>query len=238
MHETSDNEHARSAVGLMFSGGRDSALAAAYYAEKLHGVHLITFENTGCYPVNIAAARVAELRVRWPIQIIEWSQLSAAKILRDIALRDIAADVTQYGCNLVCLGSALAMVARSIHYCLSRSISLLAVGYSGYQQHFPEQSPAAIGFLTEFARDYSIDLRCPMSRLTTEEQARDLLESLGLSPKALESSGLWDWTYPERVDPTVVLRYLQDKRDIATRYIALLQDFSNARDSFNDKPSA
>ena len=224
-------------VAILFSGGRDSTLAAAYYAEHRCRVHLLTFENFCQHATDITATRVTELRHRWPQQIDGWSQLSANKLLRDIALIELVTDIDRYHCNLVCLGTAFAMTTSAVDYCAARSIPVLATGYSGYQAHFPEQSPSAIEFWQKFAERHGISFQCPMTKLRNEQQARDLLESFGLSSKALEANGLWDWTYAEDVEPTVIQEYLSSKRHIADQYLRTLQDFRNAPEQTRSQPS-
>lgn len=224
-------------VAVMFSGGRDSTLAAAYYAERGCAVHLLTFENGSHQAIEIVRSRVKELRSRWPEEVRIWNILSCSKALRDIALMTLTADVRLYGEQLVCLGSAFAMVARSIDYCVSRSVPTLAVGYAAYQRHYPEQSPAAIQFFAAFAKEYHVDFRCPGQSRETEEEAKVMLDALGLSPKALEATGMWDWTYPENVGQEIIEQYLTAKSDIARRFIASLQSFRSACDQLTMRSS-
>lgn len=224
-------------VAIMFSGGRDSTLAAAFYAEQSHALHLLTFDQSCRIPDDVVRARVSELRRRWPDTHTVWAPLSVSKALRDIALIDLIDDAKRYHKNLICLGSALAMIARSIEYCRSRRISILAAGYSGYQTHFPEQSDTAVQFFSTFAREYGIELRCPSRTRQAEEESKELLDALGLSTKALEPTSMWDWTYAENVDPDLIRQYLTDKRPIAQHYIQILEAFRCAPDLLGIVPT-
>jgi 7-cyano-7-deazaguanine synthase in queuosine biosynthesis len=208
-------------VAIMFSGGRDSSLAAVRYCMSGKRVRLLRFATGLGIPSELPKIREQELRTIFPGQVLEDTPIIPVHgIVRRLALATIEMDFQSFaGKNLVLLGEKLALHCASVIYCLREAIGVLADGSSGYQKELPEQRPIAIDFFHEISTEFGIKYETPVLECLSVQEVRFELLEAGLSTKSLEGISMFADTFSTADDATVAA-YLQAKRELATAYIA------------------
>ena len=160
---------------LMFSGGRDSSIAAARLARSGTVPTLVTITSDHLFGIERVRSRLAELagllpgRTRW---------------LRVKQPADLATDTSFY--ERTCLPCHHAYVVAAAAVARSVGAGRLAFGYARYQANWPEQTPLATSRLTAVLAEYDITLELPVADLSSREAAENELTAMGLSPSALE----------------------------------------------------
>jgi hypothetical protein len=168
-------ESVRPPCVLLFSGGRDSTLAAARLAGQCRRLVLLTVSTSHLVGIERVRSRLAELG-RLFVGKVDWMHVS----LSADALRPTASDLA--GC-LTCQHAYLAVAAKLAK---QMEIETIALGYTAYQSGWVEQSPYAIFRLTEILAKLGKQLLLPVSNIQSKEQAKRELSELGLSENALE----------------------------------------------------
>src|SRR6266545_4501134 len=87
--EKPDGKH----VAILFSGGRDSSLAACLLAIKGYQVHLLSFISGLGVKGEVSEYRVQELIERFPQNIVGRVRLPTFGIVRKIAILNIENDL-------------------------------------------------------------------------------------------------------------------------------------------------
>src|SRR6266478_4507589 len=98
----------RTDVVLLFSGGRDSSLAACLMANQNKKVHLLTCNNGISIRPELADFRFKELQDTFPAEIVARTIVPSYGLFRRIALVDIEQDFHQFQKNLILLGYQMA----------------------------------------------------------------------------------------------------------------------------------
>lgn len=160
---------------LMFSGGRDSSIAAVRLARAGFAPTLVTITSDHLLGIASVLRRLGELAVHLP---------PATRWLRIEQPTDLATDTSFY--ERTCLPCHHAYVVVASAVARSMRASRLAFGYAGYQADWPEQTPLAVRRLRTLLADYGIELQLPVSDLGSREEAEAELRALGLSPASLE----------------------------------------------------
>jgi hypothetical protein len=164
---------------LMFSGGRDSTLAALRLSQQRSRLTLVTVTSDHLIGIEAVRRRILELRQRLPPDT-SWLLVSQPlNILRDEA---------SYA--RTCLPCHHAYVSVGARVARDRGISTLAFGYTGYQSSWPEQTPYAVERLSAALSEVDLDLVLPVYDLHRKEDAVEELSSHGLSAAALEQKCL------------------------------------------------
>lgn len=205
-------------LAVLFSGGRDSTLAACRLAYRGAQIHLLTgFSGLGIGS-EIVNVRVREMRKHFGNSIVAWETLDIRGLVGAIAFRNIEEDFRIFDTNLVLLGEKLALHTEATRYCLNLEISYLADGTSGYQSDLPEQMPEAVSIFGEFAHEYDIQYLTPIIEYKSEEQVKDELFMLGLSTKSIEAISMFSdsFTLP---DKGISEKYLRSKIKICNDYL-------------------
>jgi hypothetical protein len=159
----------------MFSGGRDSTLAAVKLADLGFEIILVTVTSPHLVGVWQVIQRLHELAKVLPLDTV-WmpvSQESLPKIdsvLHHQTCLPCQRDYARIGVS----------VARTLR------ISNLALGYTNYQNDWPEQTDLAISVLDRVLALEQIQLHLPVRHLSSKVEAMDALLASGLSEKALE----------------------------------------------------
>src|SRR5262245_19024364 len=106
----------RDEVVVMFSGGRDSSLAAVKYCLSGHAVQLLRFTTGIGIPSTLPEVREMELRSRFGSLLLPSRPLVPVYgLVRKIAIASIEEDFRRFGGrNLVLLGEKLAIHAASL----------------------------------------------------------------------------------------------------------------------------
>jgi hypothetical protein len=207
-------------VAVMFSGGRDSSLAAVIYCTRGSRVQLLRFMTGFGIPSLLPEIREAELRNRFDDKILPTPEpIGVYGLVRRIAVAEIEDDFRLFdGKNLILLGEKLALQAASIVYCLNNGIEVLADGTSGYQAEMPEQRNTAIEFFQDLAQCYGVRYETPVKSATSSDEVKYSLLEAGISTKSLEGISMFADSFSMADDDTV-RAYLEFKKTHAVSYI-------------------
>ncbi|MBA3052044.1 MAG: hypothetical protein FP827_02990 [Candidatus Omnitrophica bacterium] len=92
--------------------------------------------------------------------------------------------------NVTCLPCQRAYIVTGTIIARRNNISNLAMGYSGYQNSWPEQTPYATGGLRKLLKIKGIQLHLPVYRIKEKDYALDELTRLGLKKESYEQKCL------------------------------------------------
>jgi hypothetical protein len=171
--------HAAEMSLVMFSGGRDSTLAAMRLHASGAPVTLVTVTSTHLVGIESVHRRLIELS-RHLSANTRWLQIRQPEKLRT--------DTSFY--EQTCLPCHHAYVVASGVLASSFGARRLAFGYVGYQMHWPEQTPLAVERLGAVLARYDIKLELPVYDIASRAAAVAELERFGLSPSSLEQKCL------------------------------------------------
>jgi predicted PP-loop superfamily ATPase len=170
---------------LLFSGGRDSSLAAVALSNRydltlltLTGEHLTGFDAT-LKRVN-ELSRLVSPSTRWFI--------TKSSPVQQPALRG-------------CMPCQLSAVKAAMQLARQLTATTLATGYSGYQQGWIEQSPEAQDILRDVLRRQGFTLELPCVALSSKEQARNSLTFENMTPDPLEQRCIIQQRNPGLLEP-------------------------------------
>ena len=166
-------------VVLMFSGGRDSSLAALRLAAAGVRLVLVTISASHLVGVDSVRARVRELAAHLPLTT-PWIRISQPQ--------DIGADTSFY--ERTCLPCHHAYIVASAAVCRALGLHHVALGYVSYQGGWPEQTLPAITRLRSVLGRYGLTLLLPVYDVSAQGQAEVELTNSGLSPTSLEQKCL------------------------------------------------
>ncbi|HZS42600.1 MAG TPA: hypothetical protein VFA52_00010 [Candidatus Paceibacterota bacterium] len=218
-------------VAVLFSGGRDSSLAACIYALKNYKVHLISFISGIGIKSEISEYRFKELKEMFPEHIMGRVFIPIFGLFRRIAILNIENDFAKYKYNLILVGEKMAMHAAAIVYCLKRNIVLIADGTSGYQEDMPEQMPEAINEFRELHRAYGIEYMTPIRRFHSDDEVKYTLMEIGISTKSLEGISIFAESF-SKPSPDILRAYIREKLPLCREFINLMQ--GNIDDTSSD----
>jgi hypothetical protein len=163
----------------MFSGGRDSTLAALRLHQRGIPIAMVTVTSNHLVGMERVLRRLTELSSILPAGT-RWLQVRQPEELRT--------DTSFY--EQTCLSCPHAYVVASAALASSLGACQLAFGYAGYQMDWPEQTPLAVGRLTDVLARHGISLELPVYDLASREAAIAELGQFGLSPDSLEQKCL------------------------------------------------
>lgn len=160
---------------LMFSGGRDSTLAAIKLHEKGIRPVLVTVTSDHLMGYDAVTARLKELKRILPSDLLQ-IHLSQPKNLQ----------VDQKFYFRTCLPCQHAYVVVAAAIAKRFTIAKIALGYSKYQGAWPEQTPLATTALDRVAAAHGLQLLLPAYEFGNKDEVKAMLTSYGLSDAALE----------------------------------------------------
>ena len=160
---------------LMFSGGRDSTLAALRLAAIRRKITLVTVSSDHLLGVANVKRRLAELEQHLPAGTV-WKRIQQP---RSEATFGAAFSRTCLPCQHD-YALAGAVIAREL------GLNRLAMGYASYQGDWPEQTPLATTELSSVLAEFGIELVLPVYDLDSKKEAIAGLEQHGLSSQSLE----------------------------------------------------
>ena len=158
---------------LLFSGGRDSTIAAVRLGSQAYRQTLLTVSSPDMVGLSSVLSRLEELAK--VIQPFDWYNV----VLEDHAPEHVGQFPNCFACQHAYLAVA-ARVARQV------GTDEISVGYSGYQAHWPEQSRLAIESLISIFAGFGYRCTFPVYDLTSKQDAENELAQAGLSTRALE----------------------------------------------------
>lgn len=209
-------------VAILFSGGRDSSLAACIYALKGYKVHLLSFFSGIGIKSEISEYRFEELKTRFPENIVNRVFIPTFGLFRRIAILNIEEDFAKYKYNLILVGDKLAMHAAAIVFCLKNKVPLIADGSSGYQENMPEQMPEAIKEFRDFHNEYSIRYGTPIRHFQNDDEVKHTLMELGITTKSLEGISVFAESF-SKPPPEVLITYIEEKLPLCRQFIDMMQ---------------
>ena len=213
------NLGASNTVIVLFSGGRDSSLAACLLAASGRSVHLLTTFNGATIKGEVANYRYEELRTSFSDLITRRTIVPSFGLFRRIALETIESDFARFKTNLIPLGDALATHTIAADFALEHNLSVIASGYAQYENAFPEQMPQVVALTRSFLQEYRITYLTPVYSYTHRNQVKQHLLEFGISPKSLEGTSLFADTFSTPSSEAVV-DYVRTKLPICRDYIA------------------
>ncbi len=207
---------------VMFTGGRDSTLAACLLMLKGTPVHLFS-ANSGCsIHRGILSYRVDELKRRFGELVVTHVVEDISGAFRSIAIASLEDDIIQDKKNLVLLGEKIAIHAHVINYCKRNNIQVINDGIASYQREFPEQRMVAKEYFVDFMKEYGISYRSPIYDFAKSvDDVKYRLLQLGVSTKSLEGISIFADSFSTPSDETI-LSYLDRKERICRDIIDLL----------------
>lgn len=160
---------------VMFSGGRDSSIAAVRLAQQEVPLHLVTVTSGHLFGIANVRRRLIELKPLLPPST-KWLQVRQP--------HDLKTDTSFY--ELTCLPCHHSYVVASCVIAAKHAVKRLAFGYARYQSNWPEQTPLAIERLRAALSTHGIALDLPAYDLDSRESAINALKDLGVSTASLE----------------------------------------------------
>lgn len=160
---------------LMFSGGRDSTLAAVRLAQKWEKLVLVTVTTTNLKGIERVRQRLVELKPYVPSNT-EWLNITVPHTLGSYRRSTVPTCLPCHQAYLV-TGAMIAEQYGSKH---------LALGYTGYQSTWVEQTPYAIESLGAILGSVELNLNLPVIDITSKEQVIAELITHNLSESSLE----------------------------------------------------
>ena len=160
---------------VMFSGGRDSTIAALRLNSQGTPVRLVTISSGHLLGIERVRGRIRELQ-RFLPPSTPWLQVRQPT--------DLRTDTSFY--EMTCLPCHHSYVVVSGVLASLQKVSRLAFGYAKYQSDWPEQTPLAIERLASVLDRHRIRLELPAYDLLSREAAVSTLTELGLTGDSLE----------------------------------------------------
>jgi PP-loop superfamily ATP-utilizing enzyme len=164
-----------SACVLLFSGGRDSTLAALRAAQQFKEVILLTATSPHLVGIERVKSRLRELATHMSGDTL-WLQISMSV---DTPIRSIPGMDN-------CLPCRQTYFAAAVKTANEYRIGKIAAGYAAYQSNWLEQSPYAISSLKRVLESVGKELVLPVADVASKEDAMALLRSHNISDTALE----------------------------------------------------
>ncbi len=168
---------------LLQSGGRDSAIAGARLLAASHRVHAVTFVVDSRQTLN-PRRRALEIRQLSPnyswaaVNYRAWEEGLTSAVKQRIATR----------LPQSCLLCAMAKVTAAIVLCRNLRARRIAVGYSGYQAAWAEQTPAAVILQRAALAERGIEFLTPTLDIASKEEAQRGLQEHRLTVESLENA--------------------------------------------------
>lgn len=162
----------------MFSGGRDSAIAAVRLSKIVTHLTLITVVSEHLFGIERVYERISQLKKFLPKET-EWLQVLQPKF-----------PIVEILNNATCLPCQHAYIIVGIIIAQRFHTLNLATGYSGYQNSWPEQTPYATTQLKKLIEDFGLYIHFPVYDIQKKEDAINELIQLELESEAYEQKCL------------------------------------------------
>jgi 3-methyladenine DNA glycosylase AlkC len=160
---------------LLFSGGRDSTLAAIRLGKSFDHVVLVTILSPHMTGLSKVQSRVEELKRILAVRC-EWMLVPETRL---VPLRTTSDDIGCIDCHFGYFVTAHS-IARQLE-CES-----IACGFVQYQNAWVEQTPYAVRRLSELMAEHGTKLVFPVAELGSKEEVEAELKSNLVSTDSLE----------------------------------------------------
>ena len=175
---------------LLFSGGRDSTLAAIRLANEGFALVLVTVTTNYLVGLEKVLQRLSELAGLLPSST-QWIHVVPGKSFTESDAKESCLPCQQ---KYVVIGMRLTDIVEAQD---------IALGYSGYQSNWIEQSQRAVNNLTDIANSQALHLHLPVYDVSSKEEMVAALRSYNLTDQALEQKCLRQQLNPKLDDTTV-----------------------------------
>jgi hypothetical protein len=177
---------------LLFSGGRDSTIAAVRLSEEFERLVLVTVTTDHLVALQNVRRRLAELKTHLPpgSQWIHAVINSERLVEAPLSTIEIGFSVKMDNALESCLPCHLSYFQTALIVASWQDARYLAVGYTSYQSHWLEQTPYAITRLRETLDHAGMELLLPSHDLNSKEEAQAFLREYKLSDASLEQKCL------------------------------------------------
>jgi len=162
----------------MFSGGRDSTIAALRLAQSRNALTLVTVTANHLVGIENVKRRLGEMKRHLPTET-RWIQVEQPPLP---SLESIG--------QATCLPCQRAYAAVGAIIALRDDVRNLALGYAKYQSAWPEQSPEATLRLRRILKGFGLDLELPVYEIGSKVEAENELDAYGIPAKASEQKCL------------------------------------------------
>ena len=159
---------------LLFSGGRDSTIAAIRLANS-YQLTLVTVCSGHLSGIEQVEKRLSELSRHLPADT-EWLLIDQKTEITE------SSGLQPY----TCLPCQLAYVVTGIKVAKLLGSKTVALGYTAYQSTWPEQTDTAVTALRSTLAGIGIDLILPVQDLQAKEEVIQELNRIGLDSASLE----------------------------------------------------
>jgi hypothetical protein len=193
---------------VLFSGGRDSTLAAVRTILNGFRPRLLIGQSGFSIGGYLLDARLAELQTACGPIGLEVERVPVQGLVRNLSLVTLEEDISTHRVNLIPLGESLAVHAAGVARCLLLESPVLVNGFSGYQRHLPEQSPAGVEVIGALVAEFGVELRCPVLEVGDVKDVQYELMEYGLTPKSAEPVSIFADTCSQ-ASPTAVRSYAE-----------------------------
>ena len=164
---------------LLFSGGRDSTIAAVRLSKEFSNPVLLTVTTSHLEGIELVRRRLKQMKHLLPAEA-EWVHA----VVPPSSFVEIGRPVES------CLPCHRTYVSLAASLASSRGVRNIALGYTGYQSAWLEQSPAAIGRLGSVLAEFGFRLLLPVAGILSKDDAKSILREHGLTDEALEQKCL------------------------------------------------
>lgn len=162
-------------VLLLFSGGRDSTLAALRLHEAGHPLMLVTISADHLFGLNNVERRLREIAPTLPDDT-QWLQIVQPNLR----------GTQHFFHRQTCLPCQTAYVVIAVNVARQAGIDKIALGYASYQAGWPEQGPEAKRLLGQTLTRHGFELMLPVYEIESRASASQELKRRGVSELALE----------------------------------------------------
>lgn len=174
----------REEVSVLFSGGSDSTLAAAFMCRQFEKVHLLTFIRSGILSIDNAKVNAQRLKKKFGKDKLTHKFINMEQTFKKLYYDDYIRNLKSYGVFLVagtCFACLLAMHTETIIYNLENKISSACDGYKKEKEHiYVPMSKEGIVYTKELYAKYGIDYLNPVYNITRTDWE---LFDLGITSK-------------------------------------------------------
>ena len=159
---------------VLFSGGRDSTLAAIEMSSKFKKLILVTVTAEHLYGIKAVNKRLDELKKYLPSNTI-W-----LKVIQPFLPE------SQPLFSRTCLPCQKDYIGVGLEIAKKYGIKDICIGYAGYQSSWPEQTPLATKELRKLLSRYGINLHLPIYSTRSKVEIIQRLIDYDLDPDSLE----------------------------------------------------
>jgi hypothetical protein len=160
---------------LLFSGGRDSTLAAIRLAQSFSQIVLVTVKSPYMTGLTILNSRLEELKRILSVKC-EWMLVPEKRLHPNQASLE---DLGCIGCHFGYFASAYS-VARQV------KCDAIACGFVAYQNSWVEQTPYSVERLRALMSEYGMTLLLPVLELRSKAEVQAELATYGVTQDSLE----------------------------------------------------